>query len=106
VTAPPPPPPAAPTQAVAITSHQITDAADYPAISQRLQEQGEVLINYEISATGIVTECSVAKSSGKPRLDDGACAFAKKKWKFKPATQDGKPVASHGQPANVVFRLK
>ena len=42
---------------------------------------------------------------GKPRLDEGACGFAKKKWRFKPATQDGKAVAA-SLTANVVFQLK
>jgi protein TonB len=101
----PPPPPPAPTPAVALNSHSITDAADYPAISQRLQEQGQVLIKYTVGAAGVVTDCNVEKSSGKPRLDDGACSFAKRKWKFKPATQDGKAVAS-SMTANVVFQLR
>jgi len=101
---PPPPPPPAPTAPVATTSHQVT-ADDYPPVSIRLQEQGKVAIKYTISADGSVTECAVTGSSGKPRLDDAACKMVQKRWKFKPATQEGKPVAV-SVPAEVIFALK
>src|SRR6266446_5891764 len=101
----PPPPPPAPTPAVATTSHQVI-ADDYPAISIRLQEQGTVSVKFTINPDGSVTECAVATSSGKPRLDDAACTMVKKRWKYKPATQDGKPVAQTVPQTNVVFQLK
>ena len=85
--------------------HQVT-ADDYPPISIRLQEQGTVAIRFTINADGSVTECQVATTSGKPRLDDAACTMVKRRWKYKPATQDGKPVAQAGTSANVVFQLK
>ena len=100
----PPPPPAPPTPAVPATSHAVT-ADDYPGVSIRLQEQGTVAIKYTISTDGSVTECAVVTGSGKPRLDDAACTMVKKRWKFKPATQDGKPVAV-SLPAEVIFALK
>jgi protein TonB len=101
---PPPPPPPAPTPAVATTSHAVT-ADDYPAISIRLQEQGTVAIRFVINAEGTVDECTVATSSGKSRLDDAACTMVKRRWKYKPATQEGKPVAQVTT-ANVVFQLR
>lgn len=101
---PPPPPPPPPTPAVATTSHAVT-ADDYPAVSIRLQEQGTVAIKFVVNEMGTVNECSVATPSGKPRLDDAACTMVKRRWKYKPATQDGKPVATQ-QTANVVFQLK
>ena len=102
--APPPPPPPPPTPAVATTSHAVT-ADDYPAISIRLQEQGTVAIKFVINEDGGVSMCEVATPSGKPRLDDAACRMVTRRWKYKPATQDGKPVAV-AQTANVVFQLK
>jgi len=48
---------------------------------------------------------AVTGTSGKPRLDDAACTMVKKRWKFKPATQDGKAVAV-SVPAEVIFALK
>jgi periplasmic protein TonB len=101
---PPPPPPPAPTPAVATTSHAVT-AEDYPPISIRLQEQGTVAIKFTISPEGTVNECEVATSSGKARLDEAACTMVKRRWKYKPATQAGKPVAQ-ATTANVVFQLR
>src|SRR5438270_5625850 len=86
----PPPPPPPPTPAQPTTSHAVT-ADDYPPVSIRLQEQGKVAIKYTIATDGSVSECAVTGPSGKPRLDDAACTMVKKRWKFKPATQDGKP---------------
>jgi protein TonB len=80
-------------------------ADDYPAISIRLQEQGTVAIRFVIAPDGNVNECAVATSSGKPRLDDAACTMVKRRWKYKPATQDGKPIAQNTT-ANVVFQLR
>lgn len=100
--APPPPPP--PSPAIATTSHAVT-VDDYPPISMRLQEQGSVAIKFVIAATGAVSDCSVTTPSGKPRLDDAACKMVLRRWKYKPATQDGKPV-SVALTANVTFQLK
>jgi protein TonB len=101
---PPPPPPPPPSPAVATTSHLVT-ANDYPPVSIRLQEQGKVQIKYTVDPAGNVSECAVTGTSGKPRLDDAACTMVTKRWKFKPATQDGKPVAV-SIPAEVIFALK
>jgi TonB family protein len=96
-----PPPPSGP---IATTSHAVA-AADYPPAAVRLQEQGNVLIKYLVTEAGRVSECNVMVSSGKSILDDAACALAEKNWKFKPATEEGKPVAQY-LTAEVVFQLK
>ena len=98
---PPPPPPSSPTPT---TSHAVT-ADDYPPVSIRLQEQGKVAIKYLLKEDGTVSECAVTTSSGKSRLDDAACTMVKRRWKFKPATQSGKPVAEY-LTAEVIFQLK
>jgi periplasmic protein TonB len=100
----PPPPPPPPTPPVLVDRPPIT-ASDYPAISQRLQEQGTVLIKYLVGKDGSIGECTVQTSSGKPRLDDAACEYVKRKWKYKPGTQSGKPIASYAT-ASVQFRLR
>ena len=88
-----------------VTAVDQTGKSVYPPVSIRLQEQGKVAIKYTIATDGSVTECAVVTGSGKPRLDDAACTMVKKRWKFKPATQDGRPVAV-SLPAEVVFALK
>jgi TonB family protein len=85
-------PPGGATFAVATTSHAVI-AADYPAQSVRAHETGDVTVTYVVGEAGSVTACSVVISSGITRLDDAACAMVKKRWKYKPATQDGKPVS-------------
>ena len=98
---PPPPPPSPP---VPTTSHVVT-ADDYPPVSIRLTEQGKVSIKYLVKEDGTVSECMVTMTSGKSRLDDAACTMVKRRWKFKPATQAGKPVAEY-LVADVIFQLK
>ena len=64
---------------------------NYPAISRRLGEQGQVRLKVELDETGRVTYARVAESSGYKRLDDAGLA-AVKGWRCNPATRDGKPV--------------
>ena len=108
---PPPAPPAPPPPAIAPTP-PVADVASqkilppYPAVSQRLNEEGTVIANITLDATGNVEDASVATSSGKPRLDDAAIAWLKgKHWKWKPATQNGKPIEARTQ-VKVVWSLK
>jgi TonB family protein len=78
------------TPAVATTSHEVT-ARDYPRESILRHESGAVTVTYVINEVGSVTSCSVVLSSGKGRLDEAACAMVKRRWKYQPATEDGKP---------------
>jgi len=79
------------TPAIAITSHDVV-LTDYPSQSIRLHESGAVTVTYVVGEDGSVSTCSVVFTSGVPRLDDAACTLVKRRWKYKPATQDGKPV--------------
>lgn len=78
------------TPAVATTSHDVT-RGDYPPESLRLNESGAVTVTYVINEMGSVTSCMVVLSSGNGRLDNAACVLVKRRWKYKPATEDGKP---------------
>jgi len=80
------------TPAIAITPHDVT-AADYPTQSLRLHESGEVTVTYQISESGSVTACAVILTSGSPLLDAAACTLVRKRWRYKPATEDGQPVS-------------
>jgi TonB family protein len=83
-----------PTPPMPVTSHAVT-SDDYPPVSIRLAEQGLVKIRYLVQADGTVGECAVITSSGSSRLDDAACTMVKRRWRFTPATQKGKPVAEY-----------
>ena len=80
------------TPAVARTSHAVT-IADYPVYSIRQHESGEVTLTYVVNESGSVMTCWVLLTSGVPRLDDAACAMVRKRWKYTPATENGKPTS-------------
>jgi len=86
-----------------MNSHVVT-TSDYPLMSIRQQQEGKVTIRYLVKEDGSVGDCNVTTSSGKSLLDDAACAMVKRRWRFKPAIQSGKPVAEF-LTAQVVFTL-
>ena len=86
---------------VPLTSHTPTEA-DYPVESRWQDEQGTVRVRYVVSQTGDVSECNVEGTSGYERLDKAACVFVGR-WRFRPATLRGNPVAANMR-ANVVFQ--
>jgi TonB family protein len=53
----------------------------------------------------MVKQTEVVMSSGKARLDEAAQTFAKRRFRYKPATQDGMPVEAWIG-ARVTFRLQ
>ena len=77
---------------------------NYPAISQRLGEEGVTLLAFTVTAEGDVANISVAKSSGSERLDSAAVSCAGS-WRYKPAIEAGHPVAVSWK-TNVVWKLK
>jgi TonB family protein len=73
-------------------SHAMTQD-DYPLLSNALNEQGDVILDFLIGPDGKVSDVKVAKSSGFARLDDAAVAAAGSRWLYTPPTRDGKPIA-------------
>ena len=63
----------------------------YTEIARKARIQGVVIVEAIINKTGAVTNVKILK--GLPMGLDTAAADAVKKWKFKPATLNGKPVA-------------
>jgi periplasmic protein TonB len=53
---------------------------------------------------GRIDDARVQKSSGYPELDEAAMRTARREWRLKPATQDGKPIAIW-YPMAVTFNL-
>jgi protein TonB len=76
---------------------------DYPSESRRRGEEGVVRLALRVGIDGQVEAAEVAVSSGFPRLD-AAAVEAARRWRFRPATQGGLPVAAT-LPTAVHFRL-
>lgn len=65
----------------------------YPAEALKEGRAGITVLVVDIDARGGVTGTRVERSSGDARLD-GAAQEAAAKWRFTPATKQGRPVAS------------
>lgn len=86
------PPPVAQISSPASVGRPHVCIQDYPSISQRLNEQGTTTLQFKIEADGSVSGVNVAESSGHDRLDQAAVNCAQS-WHYKPAMQNGQPVA-------------
>jgi protein TonB len=64
----------------------------YPRWARKQEATGTVWVKVLVTPTGDVDEAQVGKSSGDAYLDNAAVLAAYRN-KFKPALQDGKPVA-------------
>lgn len=54
--------------------------------------EGTVVLLLTVSARGFVTDAKVSTSSGHGDLDEAAIAEAKRAWRFKPGTVNGRPM--------------
>ena len=101
VIAPPAPPaPVAPPAPTGPTQHATANPRvfevsedDYPPSSLRAEEQGVTGVTVNIDTNGRVSGCTVNSPSGFPKLDERTCKIAQTRWRFKPALQNGTPVA-------------
>lgn len=95
VVAPPAPPAVPGTRAVPNARNREVSEDDYPPASVRASEEGTVSIRVVVGTDGRVKNCEVTKSSGFSRLDERSCQIATRRWRFKPATENGQPVESN-----------
>jgi protein TonB len=65
---------------------------DFPDASRRAEESGVTRVSYVVDVDGKVSSCTVTQSSGFPRLDEATCKIIQRRFRFNPATRDGKPV--------------
>src|SRR5262245_38452028 len=99
VTVKPPPPPAPPPKAVVAASDPLRPimrthtVPPYPPISVRLNESGTTLMEVHIATSGSVDDCKILNSSSSERLDQAACDYVKRVWRWQPPTNQGQPVA-------------
>lgn len=64
--------------------------APYPSLSRLDEKHGTVTVSLDVSREGAAENLRVEKSSD-PALEEEAVKIARD-WKFRPATQDGKPI--------------
>lgn len=84
----------APTTAASFDAAYLNNPSPtYPSISRRLQEQGTVTLNVFVDDRGQAQNVAIKTSSGFSRLDVAALETVKK-WRFSPAKQGEKFVAS------------
>lgn len=95
VAAPPAPPaPAGPTSRATANARVFeVSEDDYPPSSLRAEEEGVTQVRVAINAQGRVEACEITASSNFPKLDERTCKIAQSRWRFKPALQNGTPVA-------------
>jgi protein TonB len=92
---------------VIVTARVIADThtiPNYPPLSVRLGQTGDVRLKLTIDERGAVVAATVEKSSGYDALDNAAVAWVIAHWRYEPATKDGKPFATTTD-AQVTFRL-
>lgn len=65
---------------------------EYPAEARKKGIEGKVMISTLVDKAGLPAKVEISKSSGNKILDEAALKAAQQA-KFKPATQEGKPVA-------------
>jgi TonB family protein len=86
----------------AVNTHDVS-AADYPVEAVAAQQTGMTILRYVVLEDGNVGPTELLSSSGYPSLDQAASVIVRR-WRFSPATQNGRPIRVW-QRANVVFNL-
>lgn len=81
-----------------------TPSPDYPYSARKRRREGLVLIGLEVAADGSVSAARVLESSGDASLDEAALSTLRR-WKLRPATMAGRPVAGRVE-VPVRFRLE
>jgi protein TonB len=75
----------------------------YPRLSRKLREQGTVVLQLTVLASGKVADVTVQHSSGYPRLDKAALS-AVQHWRYQPAQRGGEAI-DHRYRQRVEFSL-
>jgi TonB family protein len=65
-----------------------------------------VLVRYDVTAEGTITNVALVKSSGFARLDAAAVTCVTRRWRNTPATSGGVPVPSANHEAIIRFALR
>lgn len=77
---------------------------DYPLQALRAEAEGEVVVELQVTRQGRVSLCMVLASSGHPSLDAATCRLIKERFRYSPASRNGRPLLS-GATERVAWRL-
>lgn len=69
----------------------------YPPLAIRLNHEGSTIVTVQVGTDGSVTGVNVATGSGFTELDEAAVKCVQNGWRFKPAMNQGVPVAGSKQ---------
>ena len=68
--------------------------SDYPDSAVEARAMGTVRLSFVVAPDGRVSHCTVHRSSGHRSLDEVTCRLIKKRFRYRPATDDeGRPIA-------------
>jgi len=101
----PPPKPAGISAPALISGGAKCQTSYYPPIAVRLNQEGTTTVNVHVGADGSVTGVDITNSSGHDSLDQAAVKCINAVWKFKPAMENGSPVAT-SKPYNIKWQLQ
>ncbi len=76
----------------------------YPAQARAQHIEGEVVVGYDVAATGAV-ENAVVISAQPPVVFDVAALETVRSWRFQPRRQDGQAVPALGLRSTLTFKL-
>lgn len=68
--------------------------AFYPPAAIKAHAEGTTRVMVHVAADGSVSGVDVVRSSGNDDLDEASRTCVMQAWRFRPALQDGKPIAS------------
>lgn len=85
---------------------QITVAGGivFPPAAAAQHIEGYVVVKYDVTVDGTVTNAAVVESD-PPGVFDDAALTAVRSWRFQPAVHNGESVAAHGITSKVGFKL-
>jgi protein TonB len=108
VPTPPPQPPAPPkpagiTAPISFAKHDCGERF-YPPIAVRLNQEGTTRLRITVGSDGSVQNAQVENSSGHDSLDQAAVRCVQSLFHYKPAMQNGQPIAATTL-ADIVWKL-
>ena len=89
-----------------LNMEEVFTGDDYPAVAQRNNQQGKVVVLVDVDRTGVATSCKIKESSGHVSLDEQTCALFRARARFEPARDSrGRAIAARYQRL-IVWRLE